>query len=84
MDSVRSTIYYNRYCSTCAFRDPDVQSEGRFSDDCVHPNVLSNYIAEEYGGTHLHRHILAVECIRVLKYCEGRYYLVRKNLGRKA
>ena len=74
MNSVKSVLRFNRYCSTCRYRLSDPTNEDRYSDDCVQLDVLRAYLIDTYKTTALEKNIISVECRRVVKYCEGEYY----------
>lgn len=83
MNDVKTRLYFNRYCSTCRYRYPNVEVEKTDDDECVHPDVLTKYNTEKYnlcGVKALDRQIIAVECKKILRFCEGKYYAYRKPL----
>jgi len=77
MNSVKSMLYFNRYCSTCGYRYPNTESTCTYDDECVHPDVLDRYINKEYGKERINSLkplIISVECRTILKFCLGDYY----------
>lgn len=80
MNSVRNKIYFNRYCSTCGYRYPNVEAETKYDDECIHPELLNRYLRTINRLENKLLAVVAVDCKKILELCEGKYYTYRKPI----